>query len=326
MIYLAAPYWSPDPGTRDMRRRQVIEYGDRLFNRERALFYSPLLYSERYKDATTQEGYWLRHGEHMVGNCTEIRVLCLPGWEESGGIKREIAAAEKHGIPVVMIEKYARISYHGSRGITKSQIRDIFMDVMKRHRVETVVTHGEAGGACEAVRSLAMDEGLHLELHHLQKWRCAGAFHWRSTAVLENSEKAIFFHDGKSKGTANELKLARKMGVAYEYYLLKDGVFVLQEEEKQDARDFSILEDVEEDNYEKKIKKTERNSPTYKRFRKACLERDGFKCVMCGAEKELCVHHMVPFSKSDDLAVDPSNGQTLCKGCHMMVHGDARLF
>jgi len=36
----------------------------------------------------------------------------------------------------------------------------------------------------------------------------------------KDSDRAVFIHDGKSKGTSNEVKLADKMGVPYTYYKL----------------------------------------------------------------------------------------------------------
>jgi cbb3-type cytochrome oxidase cytochrome c subunit len=38
---------------------------------------------------------------------------------------------------------------------------------------------------------------------------------------LTDSYFAIFIHDGQSKGTSNELKLAKKMGVPYSFHELE---------------------------------------------------------------------------------------------------------
>jgi len=40
----------------------------------------------------------------------------------------------------------------------------------------------------------------------------------RSKAVLQDADRAIFIHDGKSKGTSNELVLAKKMKMEHTYH------------------------------------------------------------------------------------------------------------
>ena len=54
-----------------------------------------------------------------------------------------------------------------------------------------------------------------LHLHFLNFAKKRGAWHWRSMAVLRDSDHALLVHDGKSKGTANELALCVKLGVPH---------------------------------------------------------------------------------------------------------------
>lgn len=63
-----------------------------------------------------------------------------------------------------------------------------------------------------------------------------------------------------------------------------------------------------------------RNEPGYASFRRAVLSRDGYKCQMCGATKNLHVHHIKPYSEYKDGRTDPNNGITLCAKCHRKVH------
>jgi hypothetical protein len=319
MVYVAAPFWHESVEVRAYRRRKAIEYSERLFHKG-VQFYSPLLYSERFKDKKAKEGFWIKHGLKMVDVCTEMHVLCLDGWEHSSGIKGEVSRAEKNGHEIRYIEKHARVSFHGSRSLTSKQCVPIIQDVVDRLQAEVIVTHGEPEGACEYARKFAKKNGITLICHHLQHWRMAGQFHWRSVSVLEDSERAVFLHDGKSDGTANELKLAKKMGISFDYYKLgSGGCLYLSENERQDIRDFDL--DLINDPFEKKLDEKTRKSPAYQRFRKSVLERDQYKCRFCGATEKLCVHHIIPFSKKDDMAIDVNNGQTLCEVCHGGVHG-----
>lgn len=318
MVYVAVPFWHENETIRNYRRRKAIEYSERLFY-SGTLFYSPLLYSVHFKEKKAVENYWITHGLRMVDVCDEMRVLCLEGWENSSGLKGEIDRAEKRGIPVIYITRHSRISFHGSRSLSFEQCMPVILAAFKKHFPVTVVTHGEPEGACEFARKLSKKEGISLKLHHLQHWRMQGQFHWRTVAVLEDSEFAIFLHDGFSAGTSNEFALAKEMGKPYTYYLLENGILIEKDVENQNIKDFSI--DLLYDNHERRVGKQVRNSPAYQRFRQTVFERDKKKCVFCGAESLLCVHHIIPFAKSSELSLDSVNGQTLCEACHNEVHG-----
>lgn len=69
-------------------------------------------------------------------------------------------------------------------------------------------------------------------------------------------------------------------------------------------------------------------------FKKFVLERDNYKCVKCGINKnDLEIHHIIPISviikkyniqnvedsRSCDLLWDTTNGITVCKDCHMKL-------
>lgn len=49
------------------------------------------------------------------------------------------------------------------------------------------------------------------------------------------------------------------------------------------------------------------------------IERDS-KCVICGARKDLDVHHVFKVNNYDDSYLDINNGITLCKSCHNKYH------
>lgn len=53
----------------------------------------------------------------------------------------------------------------------------------------------------------------------------------------------------------------------------------------------------------------------------AVRERDGHKCVECGAAGKLHAHHIKPWKAHPELRHDLSNGKTLCPPCHQKAHG-----
>ena len=56
--------------------------------------------------------------------------------------------------------------------------------------------------------------------------------------------------------------------------------------------------------------------------RQACLERDNFRCVLCGSENKLIVHHRDHNGRGSS---KPNNSlenlETLCRACHAAHHG-----
>ena len=59
-----------------------------------------------------------------------------------------------------------------------------------------------------------------------------------------------------------------------------------------------------------------KNYNKYYHWRKTCLDRDGYKCKLCGDINNLQVNHIIPISESKRTAWLRMNGVTLCKKCH----------
>ena len=65
-----------------------------------------------------------------------------------------------------------------------------------------------------------------------------------------------------------------------------------------------------------------RGSPEYRKWREAVFERDGFRCVACGAKSgngaRVILHadHILPFSLHPEARLRLENGRTLCRPCH----------
>jgi len=61
-----------------------------------------------------------------------------------------------------------------------------------------------------------------------------------------------------------------------------------------------------------------RKNASYRNWRKAVMERDGYKCVLCGKhDKHLESDHIKPVSERPDLIYEINNGRTLCRTCHL---------
>lgn len=60
-----------------------------------------------------------------------------------------------------------------------------------------------------------------------------------------------------------------------------------------------------------------RGTREYKLWRKAVIERDNHRCVMCFSDKELHADHLKSFADYPELRLAIDNGRTLCKNCHM---------
>lgn len=63
-----------------------------------------------------------------------------------------------------------------------------------------------------------------------------------------------------------------------------------------------------------------RLSRKYREVRLRVLARDGFVCYYCGHEGQdgngLTIDHIIPVSKSPELAIDESNMRIACKSCN----------
>ena len=70
-----------------------------------------------------------------------------------------------------------------------------------------------------------------------------------------------------------------------------------------------------------KINQLLRNGQDYQEWRIACMERDGYKCTVCGCGGYLQVHHIKELAKYPDLRCDMDNGITVCIPCHNKIHG-----
>lgn len=113
------------------------------------------------------------------------------------------------------------LSFHGSRTLKDERVKIIILEEIKKHNPTTIITHAEPGGVCQIARNLCKEKAIPLKVYFLNFKYLRGAFEHRSKDVLDDSDYSVFIHDGKSKGTANELKLSKKMNVPHSCHKLK---------------------------------------------------------------------------------------------------------
>jgi len=118
-----------------------------------------------------------------------------------------------------------KLSVHGSRTLSDERVKILLMEEIETHGITEIVTHAEPDGVCKVARDLCREKAIPLKLHFLNFKYLRGAFEHRSKDVLNDGDRAIFIHDGISKGTANELKLAEKMNIPFTYHELEKTKF-----------------------------------------------------------------------------------------------------
>ena len=114
-----------------------------------------------------------------------------------------------------------RLCIHGSRTLKVERVKIIILEEIEKHKPTTIVTHAEPGGVCEVARALCRELAIPLKLHFLNFKYLRGAFEHRSRDIMNDSDHGVFIHDGNSKGTSNELKMAEKMKIPSSCYELE---------------------------------------------------------------------------------------------------------
>lgn len=79
---------------------------------------------------------------------------------------------------------------------------------------DVVVISGGAHGVDRAAEEAAFDKGLRIMIFRAQ-WNAFGkqAGFVRNREIVDHADELVAFWDGKSKGTAHSIKLARQKGI-----------------------------------------------------------------------------------------------------------------
>jgi len=105
LVYLASPYTHIQPEVMEARYQAALEKTAQL-TRQGAAVFSPIVHSHPMGLAFNLPqdwSFWERVDRAFIAQCSELLVLCLPGWEQSTGVRAEIAIAHQLGIPVRML-------------------------------------------------------------------------------------------------------------------------------------------------------------------------------------------------------------------------------
>lgn len=114
-----------------------------------------------------------------------------------------------------------KLAIFGSRTLSDERVEDLIQKRINELSPECIITSGETTGVNEIARAKAKENKIRLVLEFANnKKHAAGKYEHRSIEILKQCEFAIFIHDGQSKGTLNELAIAKKMHKRYEYIKL----------------------------------------------------------------------------------------------------------
>lgn len=105
MIYLGGPYSHPNPEIEAARCEDLTRMATKLVAQGKQV-YSPITHTHPIHLELLKGGInmgseeWCRFDEPFMAACSELMIVMLPGWNESAGVAREIAAFEVAGKPV----------------------------------------------------------------------------------------------------------------------------------------------------------------------------------------------------------------------------------
>lgn len=106
LIYLAVPYSHPDTSVRDQRFEAVNRVAARLM-REGYHIFSPISHTHPIAmagDLPTGWDFWEKYDTAILQCCQKLIVLRLDGWQQSAGVRGEIAIAIGLEIPIEYID------------------------------------------------------------------------------------------------------------------------------------------------------------------------------------------------------------------------------
>lgn len=111
-----------------------------------------------------------------------------------------------------------RLGVFGSRSLRDGRVFDIISRVVAERNAWLIVTAAEPAGVCTLAQEWCREHHFPLQIHFLQKDKYArGMWERRSDHVIANSDLVLLIHDGKSRGTHNEMLRTMHFHVPYVY-------------------------------------------------------------------------------------------------------------
>lgn len=108
LVYLAGPYSDPDPAIIAARMGAFSGVHARLIL-EGVFSVSPLLnhFIAKKGDVPGDWTFWQGYSEALLSVADELRVIRLPGWETSAGVRGELAYARRIELPVTFTDAWS---------------------------------------------------------------------------------------------------------------------------------------------------------------------------------------------------------------------------
>ncbi len=102
MVYLACPYSHPDKAVVEERMRLMCIADANIIMRG-VHTVTPLSkhFIIEHGDIPGDWSYWGDYSKNLIDRCDAVYVIMLDGWEDSVGVKEEIAYAKKYDISVI---------------------------------------------------------------------------------------------------------------------------------------------------------------------------------------------------------------------------------
>jgi hypothetical protein len=133
-----------------------------------------------------------------------------------------------------------KLAVFGSRSLTDARVSALIGEYYSKLSPSIIVTSEEPAGVCKLAQNFAKKMSLGLELHFLNPEYGRGAFEHRSDDIINSSDVVLLIHDGKSKGTANELARVKKFKKEFYYEILGQ----INVNTEDDTEDVSISKEI----------------------------------------------------------------------------------
>ena len=98
LLYIASPMTHPDPAVALARQEAAAAYAALLIN-QGELAYAPVAYTHLLTELGANPPGWYQFDLHFLARADELRLLTLPGWPDSYGVRLERHFARERRIP-----------------------------------------------------------------------------------------------------------------------------------------------------------------------------------------------------------------------------------